>query len=140
MGLLKDDQEKVPKGLSLKQYYARILNWHRKNKNGILARLSNRAKDDPYICCYMELTRVLAPPRSANSEEIAFVCREVIGGLMEWAYHEEDEYGVKTAAYAQHILDVFFDGFSGKKTIQSAQASKLFAEYNMSDCLRRYRR
>ena len=130
--------EKVPKGLPLKDYYARILNWHRKNKNGIFVKLSHKEKNDPYICCYLELNEALPQAKSVAMGDVAFVCREVIGGLMEWAYHEKDEDGVKTAAYAQHVLDTFFDGFSSEKTIQNAKASKLFAEHNMSACLKRY--
>jgi len=140
MGLLKGDLEKVPKGLSLKEYYARIYNWHKKNRDGVFAKLLGRKRDDPYIRCYLELIDVLPQPRSVLPEDIAFVCREVIGGLMEWAYHEEDESDVKTAAYAHHILDTFFDGFSGEKTIKSAKSSKLYAKHNMSVCLEKYRR
>lgn len=139
MGLLKGDLEKVPKGLSLERYYSRIFNWHEKNKNGIFVKLSGRKRDDPYIRCYLELVGVLPQPKSATLEDIAFVCREVIAGLMEWAYHEEDEDGVKTAAYAHHILDTFLDGFHGEKTFQSAKSSKLYAKHNVSDCLNRYR-
>ena len=130
MGLLKGDLEKVPRGLSIKEYYARIFNWHRKNNDRIFAKLSNRKKDDSYIRCYLELIKALPQPKSVTSEDIAFVCREVMGGLMEWAYHEKDQDGVKTAAYAQYVLDAFFDGFHGERTIQSAKASKLFAKYN----------
>jgi len=126
MGLLKGDLEKVPKNLSLKEYYARISNWHRKNKNSIFARLPNRERDDPYVRYYMKLVEVLPRPRFAVPEDIAFICREVIAGLMEWAYHIEDENGIKTAAYAQYVLDTFFDGVNGEKTIQSAKASILF--------------
>ena len=42
------------------------------------------------------------------------ICREVIAGLMEWAYHEEDEDGVKTTAYAYYIINNFFGDYSGK--------------------------
>lgn len=136
MGLTKEDMVKVPKGLSLKEYYARIYNWHMKNK--IFTELRN--KDNPYVICYLELMRVLPEPNVASSEDIAFVCREVITGLMEWAYHEIDENGVKIAAYAHHILDTFFDGFNGSKTIQLSKNSKLYPTYSMSSCLRRYER
>ena len=58
---------------------------------------------------------------------------------MEWAYHEEDNYGVKMAAYAHYILDNFFDGFNGKNTLKMAQNSKLYTKYSLSTCLERYR-
>ena len=139
MGLLKGDLEKVPKGFSPKQYYARIYDWHRKNQDKIFIKLSNRKKEDPYIRCYQELMGVLPQPKSVTLEDTALVCREVVGGLMEWAYHEKDEHDVKTAAYAQYVLDKFFDGFHGEKTRQSTRSSKLYAKYNMSACLERYR-
>ena len=139
MGSWENDLKKVPKGLSLKEYYARIYNWHKKNHNSIFAKLSDRKRDDPYIRCYLELIEVLPQPKNATSDDIAFVCREVIGGLMEWAYHEKDESNVKTAAYAHHVVDTFFDGFSGKKTTQYAKSSKLYPEHNMSSCLEKYR-
>ena len=129
----------LPKGLSLEEYYARIYKWHKKNQNSIFAKLSSRKRDDPYIRCYLELIGVLPQPKSVTPKDIAFICREVIAGLMEWAYHEKDESDVKTAAYAHYILDTFFDGFNGEKTIRSAKSSKLYAKHNMSDCLNRYR-
>lgn len=138
MGLLKGDLEKVPKGLPLKEYYARIFNWHKRNKNAVFTRLSNRKRDDPYISCYLELIEAMPQPKYVLPEDIAFISREVIAGLMEWAYHEKDEEGVKTAAYAHYVLDTFFDGFHGDKTSRSARLSRLFTKYNMSDCIKRY--
>jgi len=139
MGLLKGDLEKVPKELSPKEYYTRIYNWHGKNQHKIFNKLSGRKKEDPYIRCYQELIRVLPSPKSVSLDDISFICREVIGGLMEWAYHEKDKHDVKTAAYAQYVLDRFLDGFHGEKTLKSARSSKLYAKYNMSACLERHR-
>lgn len=139
LGLTKDDVAKVPKGLSLKEYYTKIYNWHVKNNNKIFNKLSNRNKNDPYILCYLELIKVIPKPNLASQEDIAFVCREVVAGLMEWAYHEKDEKSVEIADYAQHILDTFFDGFNGAKTLQLSKSSRLYPEYNMSSCLDRHR-
>jgi hypothetical protein len=72
-------------------------------------------------------------------EDIAFICYEVIAGLMEWAYHQEDNYGVKTAAYAHYILDNFFDGFHGQITHKSVESSKMFPKYSLMACLERKR-
>ena len=139
MGLTKSDLAKVPHGLSQKEYYARIYTWHRQNKEGIFARMANRDRDDPFTRCYFELVEALPDPEIALSEDVALICREVISGLMEWAYHSSDKHGVKTAAYAHHILDTFFDGFNGERTLKLAQNSKLFPEHSMSNCLARYR-
>ena len=82
--------------------------------------------------------KVIPKPNVASIEDIALICREVIAGLMEWAYHEKDENDVKIAAYAHFILDTFFDGFSGTKTIEVSKNSKLYSEYSMSRCLEKY--
>ena len=128
----------MPRNLSLKEYYKRIYDWHVKNKNKIFIKLPNRSRNDPYILCYLELMKVIPKPNVASIEDIALICREVIAGLMEWAYHEKDENDVKIAAYAHFILDTFFDGFSGTKTIEVSKNSKLYSEYSMSRCLERY--
>lgn len=122
MGLLEGDIEKVPKGLTLKEYYSRIYRWHRKNSN-------SKQDDSPYARRYQDLVESLPAPEKASSEDIAFVCKEVIAGLMEWAYHKVDEYGIKTAAYAHHILDTFFDGFHGEKAKTLMQKSKLHRKH-----------
>ena len=75
----------------------------------------------------------------ASPEDVTLVRLEVISGLMEWAYHEPDRHGVKTAAYAHYILDSFFDGFSGDKMNMSAEKSKIYALHSMLNCLKRYR-
>ena len=139
MGLLKDDIKKVPKGLLLREYYARIYEWHKMNKNKVFTKLKYRGKDDPYVKCYLKLVDALPDPRMVSKEDIAMICREIIAGLMEWAYHEEDRYHVKVAAYAHYILDTFFDGFSGKTTLKLAQKSKLYSKYSVSNCMSKYR-
>jgi len=138
MGLLKGDLEKVPKGLALKEYYKRIVDWYKENRDLILQKMHNRTLDDPYIRCFFELVENLPSPDDASPEDIALICIEVISGLMEWAYHEEDQYGVKMAAYAHYILNEFFDGFFGEKTRTSAKQSSLYQKYSMRKCLERH--
>lgn len=140
MGLTKEDREKVPKGLPLKEYYARIYNWHKKNKEKIFIKMSSRPRNDPYILCYLELVDALPDAENASIEDIMFVCREVIAGLMEWAYHEVDEFGVKLAAYAHYILDTFSDGSHGERTLKLSKSSKLYPLYSMINCLPRYKK
>jgi len=134
-----DDLAKIPRGLSLQEYYLRIYNWYTKNKDKILVKLSHRDANDPYILCYYELMKVIPPPTEATEEDVAMICREVIAGLMEWAYHEKDEHGIRVAAYAHYILNTFFDGFHGKKALEFSKKSKLY-KYNMVECLNRYRK
>jgi hypothetical protein len=134
LGLTKEDIAKVPKGLSLKEYYTRIYNWHKKNKDKIFTKLSGRRKDDPYILCYLELIKIIPEPSIASPEDIVFICEEVITGLMEWAYHEKDEDNVKMAAYAHYILNTFFNG-----STKLSRNSKLYPKYKASSCLEKYR-
>jgi len=34
-----------------------------------------------------------------------FIFREVLMGLMEWSCHDEDEFGIKMAAYAHFAIN-----------------------------------
>lgn len=140
MGLSPGDLEKVPNDLQLTEYYSRILRWHRTNKERIHEKMRKSHPEDPYIICYFELLEALPSSDIASAEDIAFVCTEVISGLMEWAYHEADSHGVKTAAYAHHILDKFFDGFGGSKTRSMLEGSGLYPHLSMSGCLDRHRK
>ena len=80
---IKDDLGKVPTGLSLEKYYTRIFDWHKNNQ-------SREKGKCPYSQCYRELVAVLPQPKDATLADIVFVCTEVISGLMEWAYDDED--------------------------------------------------
>lgn len=123
MGLLKGDIEKVPEGLAISEYYRRIFDWHKKNRDTILQRMES---NNSSVRSYFQLVEKLPEPDVASNEDIALICFEVISGLMEWAYHAEDDHGVKTAAYAHYILDKFFDGFSGEETRALIEKSKLY--------------
>lgn len=135
MSLDKGDKEKVPKDLSMKECYARIFEWHSKNSEKIFNRRKNSNGNDIYTTCYQELLKVLPLPEEVSQEDIVFICVEVLSGLMEWAFHEADSFGIKTAAYAEYILDSFFEGFHSDKTKNLKRQSKLFPQYEMSNCL-----
>lgn len=134
---LKENSKAVPKGLDIKEYYARIYNWHKKNKAKIFEKLADRSPDDWYIKCYFELVDSLPPVETSSLNDIALVCMEVIAGLMEWAYHEKDSEGVKISDYAHYILDTFFDGFHGEKTRIFASRSKL---PSMKKCMEKHKK
>ena len=126
---------KTLKSLTMEESYDRIYSWHIKNKQRIHDNLAHKKEDDPYIICYQKLVRALPHPAEVTREDVAFVCREVIAGLMEWAYHEKDENGVKMSTYAHYVLGTFFDGFNGKETRKFSQNSKLYEDYSMRKCL-----
>jgi len=127
--------DKGLRNLTETECYRRIYNWHTNNKHRIFDKYGHRRRDDPYVVCYKRLVNHLPNPEEAAREDIAFVCIEVISGLMEWAYHEKDESGVKTSAYAHYVLGTFFDGFGGTETRSLYQKSKLHRNYSLVNCL-----
>jgi len=108
--------------LSLIEYYTRIYDWHKSHHD-------IKKNDNPYTKRYRELVESLPNPEKASPEDIVFVCKEVIAGLMEWAYHKMDNYEIKTAAYAHYILNTFFDGFHGEKMRVLQQKSELYRKF-----------
>jgi len=130
-----NSSDKALRGLTTTECYRRIYNWHTNNKHRVLDKFSYRKRDDPYVLCYQRLVAHLPDPEEATREDVAFVCIEVISGLMEWAYHEKDENGVKTSTYAHYVLGTFFDGFDGKETRSLYRKSKLHKDYSMVNCL-----
>lgn len=123
LGLLKGDIEKVPSNLGMRQLYERIYAWHKKN-SGKFPR--SPASEDSRKR-YLNLVRNMPKPKDASPEDIFFVCNEVICGLMEWAYHQEDDFGVKTAAYAHYIADKYGGGFSNMQNL--AKGSKMASKH-----------
>jgi len=130
-----ESSEKALKGLTEMEGYRRIRLWHINNKRRIFEKYGYRKPDDPYVMCYQKLVDHLPDPKEATRADIAFLCIEVISGLMEWAYHEKDENGVKTSAYAHYLLGTFFDGFGGTETRSLYRKSKMSKNYSMASCL-----
>jgi len=128
MGLNPRDLEKVPKGMSVKECYERIFNWHK--KYGKKRIMEKHGLNDAYVRAYLNLVDALPLPSEATQGDMDFVFGEVISMLMEWAYHEEDEYGIKIAAYAHFALDrQYAHGFFDEEFRKSRETSKLFSEF-----------
>ena len=82
---------------SAKKAYIRIRAWYQSNK-AELSRLAKRR--DNYISRSVTLIDALPPVSSVTFLEIRAVFREVLSGLLEWAYHDSDgEY--KMSEYAK---------------------------------------
>lgn len=135
MNLTSGSSDKALKGLTIIDCYRRIHDWHTGNNQRIMDKFSYRKPNDPYTICYQRLVTHLPDPEEATREDIVFVCIEVISGLMEWAYHEKDENGIKTSTYAHYVLNTFFDGFNGKETRDCYQKSPLQKKFSMVNCL-----
>lgn len=128
MGLNPGDLEKVPKEMSVKECYERIYNWHKKyGKRKVKKRYE---RDNAYDKAYLGLVDVLPSANKASEEDMNFVFDNVISMLMEWSYHEEDEYGIKIAAYAHFAANKqYANGFYDREFRKSAEASRLFIEF-----------
>lgn len=128
MGLNPGDLEKVPREMSTKECYERIYDWHK--KYGKKRVKEKYGRDDAYSRAYLDLIGKLPPPAKATQADMDFIFGEVISMLMEWSYHEEDEHGVKIAAYAHFALNKkYANGFHDEKFRKSREASKLFTEF-----------
>ena len=129
MALNPGDLEKVPQGMSVRDCYERIYNWHKKYGE---TRLRERyGRDDDYSKAYLDLLNRLTLPDKTTQNDMDFVFGEVISMLMEWSYHEEDGYGIKIAAYAHFALNKqYADGFHDKEFRKSREASELFAKFS----------
>jgi hypothetical protein len=128
MGLNPRDMKKVPKEMSIKQCYERIYEWHKKYGKEIVK--EKYRWDDAYRRAYWDLVDVLPHPDEATQADMDFVFGEVIAGLMEWSYHEEDANGIKMAAYAYFALNKQYPaGFADENFWKNRKSSKLFAQF-----------
>ncbi len=137
MGLSQKDLEKVPKEMSVKECYERIYDWHKRyGKTRIKEKYE---RDNAYSRAYLDLIDALPSPNEASKEDMAFVFGEVISMLMEWAYHEEDEYGIKMAAYAHFALNkMYAEGFHDQKFRKDRDASRLFTVFSYPNWKEKY--
>jgi hypothetical protein len=127
VGLLPGDLEKVPENFGMKECYSRIYSWHKEHGRQRLR--SKYKREDKYSEKYLKLVNALPSPDRATVEDMAFVFGEVIYMLMEWAYHEEDEFGIKTAAYAHFALNKFF-GNRLQQLQEKAKKSSLHDQFS----------
>ena len=126
MGLLRNDLGKIPENFSMKDCYSRIYEWHK--QYGSESIKSKYGRIDKYSTTYLKLLNALPSPNGATIEDMAFIFGQVIYMLMEWAYHEEDEYGIKTAAYAHFALNKFFNN-SLRELQENAKKSRLYNQF-----------
>lgn len=115
MGLSSSD--KLPVGIEPADAYRAIRGWYRKNAKLALAR-----KDD-YGRAAAALIKALPPNCSPVEMKAVFV--EVIMGLLEFAYHEDDG-KYKMAAYAHSALKSLGTDFQLTPTNKSALQSSVF--------------
>ena len=127
MGFLPGDLEKVPQNFSIRDCYERIYKWHK--KYGRQRLVVKRGVKDTYSKGYLALLDKLPNPDEASEPCMHFVFGEVIHMLMEWSYHEQDEHGIKMAAYAHVAINKRYDGISDEKFKQSKEKCSLYKEF-----------
>ena len=96
MGLNRDDR--LPEGISMREAYSAVRSWYKQN----CAELANR--DDSYARGAEALIAALPSESLVTDLEIRAVFGQVIGGFLEWGYHQCDG-SYKMAAYALAALE-----------------------------------
>ena len=117
MYLEHKESAKVPEGLDLLEYYTRIYEWYRKNKDLVLKNYRGNNPDHHKIS--NKIIENMPEPHLAKKEDIVFVCREVTSHYLEWAYMEPDQNNVKMSEYAKYIL---------KNLLEKEQDSEKFSK------------
>ena len=97
--------------------YAAILNWYQSNVPE-MKRIYQRK--DKYSKLSKRLISDLPEPSEATDRDMKFVARQVLNGLLEWGYHQQDDAGVPMHRYARTIL-----GEESLSAIGSPQYKKL---------------
>ena len=103
MGLNRGDLEKIPPSLTIQDAYKRLRKWY-----SLHAPTAEGLSDD-YKKRSAQLARKL--PSKPKDADVAYACLHVISNLLEWAYHQEDQHGIKMGAYTHYIANAKFGGF-----------------------------
>ncbi len=103
MGLNPGDLEKILTGLSVEEAYSRLRTWYCSHAP------TGHALSDDYKRRSAKLVAKL--PLKPSDADVAYVCLNVISNLLEWAYHQADNNGIKLGAYAHYIANKKFGGF-----------------------------
>jgi len=119
MALQKGDIEKVPADFTAADCYERIFDWHKKYGKTKIKEVYKR--DDEYSENYQNLVDKIPEPGKANVHDMDYVFTEVIARYMEWAFHIEDEHGVKTAAYAHYAVNKNYEGGYGDPSFKESK-------------------
>jgi hypothetical protein len=85
-------EDPIPTGISAADSYSRIRDWYQANVERIQSRDGDYAKKS--------VAYIRAMSVSPTSEQMQDTFKQVLTGLLEWAYHESDG-KYKMAAYAR---------------------------------------
>ena len=129
MVLSQYDLDKIPRDMTLKDCYERIYQWHKKYSE---QKIKDKNADTEYKNAYLKFLNKIPDPNNASPENMNLVFDEVITMLLEWSYHEIDDYGIKIGAYAHRALEIQYGNYKGidnQDFIKSMHNSSLYQEF-----------
>ena len=136
VGLVDEDLGKIPMSMSIEECYSRIYNWHKTHGQTEISKYkkehitSNQRNITDYSDRYSNLVKTIPEPEIATIDDMNYIFGSVIYSLMEWAFHKEDEYRIKMAAYAKFaILKQFPGNINDLWFNNSRKQSKMFKEF-----------
>lgn len=93
--------EMTPQLKTNKKSYEHIYKWYSKNLTEVYGIFP---QDDKYLINSVSLIKSLPKPNAATENDILAIAKEVLTGLLEWAYHKKDESGTSLHSYARIIV------------------------------------
>jgi hypothetical protein len=136
MGLLTEELEKVPKNFTRRDCYRRIYEWHKKFGEQRIKEKYQR--EDAYSRAYGDLIKELPHPDEISEECMDFIFGEVIYMLMEWSYHEVDEFGIKIAAYAHFAINQKYEGIHDEEFQKNKEMCPLYKRFGYPNWKKQY--
>ena len=140
MELVLGDLEKVPSDMTVQECYERIYNWFKKYFE---IRIKYKDLPNEHVIASSDLIIALPSPAEATIDDMNFVFGEIKSNLLEWPFHEEDDYGIKIAAYAEFAIGKQFGtpliGERLNKFDESRESSRLYPEFNKQKIQEKYK-
>ena len=140
MELKLRDLVKVPSDMTVQECYERIYNWFKKYFE---IRIKYKDLPNEHVIASSDLIIALPSPAEATIDDMNFVFGEIKSNLLEWPFHEEDDYGIKIAAYAEFAIGKQFGtpliGERLNKFDESRESSRLYPEFNKQKIQEKYK-
>jgi len=140
MGLVLGDLEKVPSDMTVQECYERIYNWFKKYGE---IRIKYKHLSNKYLIASLDLLNAIPSPAEATIDDMNFVFGEIKSSLLEWPFHEEDDYGIKIAAYAEFAIGKQFgtplEVDKSNEFNKSRESSRLYPEFNKQKIQEKYK-
>lgn len=117
MGLYPGDLEKVG-SLSyddayrcIRNYYSAFIGkWNSMTSQEKAAHIFGNGRTAPVTYVDNSNAYILSLTSTPTLADTIALAKHVIGNQLEYAYHNEDERGIKMGAYAHYVINTFNDG------------------------------